>query len=131
MDEKNYRRPCRRSQKYTKSFALYVGGDEVYEKYKADALEAELKPAKSEVPSSRRCSNNTIHDPAHNPQSPRQKHRPFLLSWAMAGDRYDVHLMFTLGIDNLMTAGLFDDDRTRPALIAALEQPFAGMTRVD
>ena len=30
--------------KYTKSFALYVGGKEVYEKDKADALEAELKP---------------------------------------------------------------------------------------
>jgi hypothetical protein len=29
--------------KYTKSFTLYVGGDEVYEKSKADALEAELK----------------------------------------------------------------------------------------
>ena len=30
--------------KYTKSFALHVGGDEVYEKSKADALEAEIKP---------------------------------------------------------------------------------------
>ena len=30
--------------KYTKSFTLYVGGDEVYERSKADALEAELKP---------------------------------------------------------------------------------------
>jgi hypothetical protein len=30
--------------KYTKSFAVYVGGKEVYEKDKADALEAELKP---------------------------------------------------------------------------------------
>ena len=30
--------------KYTKSFTLYVGGDEVYERDKADALEAELKP---------------------------------------------------------------------------------------
>jgi hypothetical protein len=29
--------------KYTKSFTLCVGGDEVYEKSKADALEAELK----------------------------------------------------------------------------------------
>ena len=42
--------------KYTKSFALYVGGKEVYEKDKADALEAELKPL-VEVPSSRKCSN--------------------------------------------------------------------------
>jgi hypothetical protein len=30
--------------KYTKSFTLYVGGDEVYERSKADALEAELNP---------------------------------------------------------------------------------------
>jgi len=30
--------------KYTKSFTLYVGGDEVYERSKADALEAEVKP---------------------------------------------------------------------------------------
>src|SRR5712691_11516560 len=30
--------------KYTKSFTLYVGGDEVCERSKADALEAELKP---------------------------------------------------------------------------------------
>src|SRR5690349_4873143 len=30
--------------KYTRSFSLYVDGDEVYEKDKADALEAELKP---------------------------------------------------------------------------------------
>ena len=30
--------------KYTRSFTLYVGGDEVYERNKADALEAELKP---------------------------------------------------------------------------------------
>jgi hypothetical protein len=30
--------------KYTKSFALHVGDEEVYERSKADALEAELKP---------------------------------------------------------------------------------------
>jgi hypothetical protein len=30
--------------KYTKSFTIYVGGDEVYERSKADALEAELTP---------------------------------------------------------------------------------------
>ena len=30
--------------KYTKSFTLYVDGDEVYERAKADALEVELKP---------------------------------------------------------------------------------------
>jgi hypothetical protein len=30
--------------KYTKSFTLYVGGDEVYQRSTADALEAELKP---------------------------------------------------------------------------------------
>src|SRR5947209_10857490 len=30
--------------KHLSSFAIHVGGEEVYEKFKADALEAELKP---------------------------------------------------------------------------------------
>src|SRR6516164_10957058 len=33
-----------KNAKYTKSFTLYVGGEEVYEKRKADALEDEIKP---------------------------------------------------------------------------------------
>src|SRR5438105_14454307 len=33
-----------KKRKYRQSFALYVGGNEVYERDKANALEAELKP---------------------------------------------------------------------------------------
>ena len=54
--------------KYTNSFALYVGGDEVYAKGKADALEAELKPLLADR-SSRRCSNTTPIPPTT--RSPR------------------------------------------------------------
>jgi hypothetical protein len=57
--------------KYTKSFALYVGGDEVYEKAKADALEAELKPLVGGPIVAKMFKYDT--DPAHNPQPPRQK----------------------------------------------------------
>ena len=42
MDEETVDDPTKKA-KYTKSFALYVGGKEVYEKDKADALEAELE----------------------------------------------------------------------------------------
>jgi hypothetical protein len=42
MDEEDHRRPCKEGN--TKSFALYCEGNEVYEKDKADALEAELEP---------------------------------------------------------------------------------------
>ena len=61
--------PAKKS-KYTKSFALYVGGDEVYEKDKADALEAELKPLVGGPIVAKMFKYNT--DPAHNPQPPRQ-----------------------------------------------------------
>ena len=57
--------------KYTKSFSLYVGGDEVYEKAKADALEAELKPLVGGPILAKMFKYDT--DPAHNPQPPRQK----------------------------------------------------------
>ena len=67
MDEKNYRRPCQEGN--TKSFALYVGGDEVYEKDKADALEAELKPLVGGPIVAKMFKYDT--DPAHNPQPPR------------------------------------------------------------
>jgi hypothetical protein len=56
--------------KYTKSFALYVGGKEVYEKDKADALEAELKPLVGGPIVVKMFKYDT--DPAHNPQPPRQ-----------------------------------------------------------
>jgi hypothetical protein len=56
--------------KYTKSFTLYVGGDEVYEKDKADALEAALKPLVRGPIVEQMFRYDT--DPAHNPQPPRQ-----------------------------------------------------------
>jgi hypothetical protein len=56
--------------KYTKSFALYVGGEEVYEKDKADALEAELKALVGGPIVAQMFKYDT--DPAHNPQPPRQ-----------------------------------------------------------
>ena len=52
--------------KYTKSFALHVGGDEVYEKSKADALEAEIKPLVGGPIVAQMFRYDT--DPAHNPQ---------------------------------------------------------------
>jgi hypothetical protein len=55
--------------KYTKSFAIYVDGDEVYEKDKADALEAELKPLVGGPIVQQMFRYDT--DPAHNPQPPR------------------------------------------------------------
>jgi hypothetical protein len=56
--------------KYTKSFTLYVGGNEVYDKDKADALEAELKPLVGGRIVAKLFKYDT--DPAHNPQPPRQ-----------------------------------------------------------
>jgi hypothetical protein len=56
--------------KYTKSFSLYVGGEEVYERDKADALEAELKPLVGGPIVAEMFKYDT--DPAHNPQPPRQ-----------------------------------------------------------
>ena len=55
--------------KYTKSFALYVGGKEVYEKDKADALEAELEPLVGGSIVAEMFKYDS--DPAHNPQPPR------------------------------------------------------------
>ncbi len=57
--------------KYTKSFGLYVGGKEVYEKDKADALEAELKPLVGGPIVAEMFKYDT--DPAYNPQPPRQR----------------------------------------------------------
>ena len=62
--------PAKKS-KYTKSFALYVGGDEVYERDKADVLEAELQPLVGGPIVAKIFKYDT--DPAHNPQPPRQK----------------------------------------------------------
>jgi hypothetical protein len=54
--------------KYTKSFTLYVDGEEVYERSKADALEAELKLLVGGPIVARMFRYDT--DPAHNPQPP-------------------------------------------------------------
>src|SRR5580658_11313113 len=55
--------------KYTKSFTLYVGGDEVYERSKADALEAELKPLVGGPIVAKMFRYDT--DPAHSPYPPQ------------------------------------------------------------
>jgi len=60
-----------KKEKYLKSFTLYVGGEEVYEKDKADALEAELKPLLGGPIVAKMFRYDT--DPAHNPQPPRQR----------------------------------------------------------
>lgn len=56
--------------KYTKSFTLYVGGQEVYEKGKADALERALKPLVGGLIVAQMFRYDT--DPKHNPQPPRR-----------------------------------------------------------
>ena len=57
--------------KYTKSFSLYVGGREVYEKDEAEALEAELKPLVGGPIVAQMFKYDS--DPAHNPQPPRKQ----------------------------------------------------------
>ena len=57
--------------KYTKSFTLYVGGQEVYEKGKADALERALKPLVGGPIVAQMFRYDT--DPAHNPQPPQAR----------------------------------------------------------
>jgi hypothetical protein len=54
--------------KYQKSFTLYVDGDEVYAKDKADALEAELQPLVGGGLITRLAKHDT--NPANNPQPP-------------------------------------------------------------
>ncbi len=54
--------------KYTKSFTLYVDGDEVYAKKKADALEADLRPLIGGGLVTRMSKHDT--NPANNPQPP-------------------------------------------------------------
>jgi hypothetical protein len=54
--------------KYLKSFTLYVDGDEVYAKDKADSLEAELRPLVGGRLVTRLAKHDT--NPAHNPQPP-------------------------------------------------------------
>jgi hypothetical protein len=54
--------------KYQKSFTLYVDGDEVYAKDKADALEAELQPLVGGGLITRLAKHDT--NPDNNPQPP-------------------------------------------------------------
>jgi hypothetical protein len=57
--------------KYTKSFTLHVGGDEVYERSKADALEADLKPLVGGPIVAQMFRYDT--DPAHSPHPPQAR----------------------------------------------------------
>lgn len=56
--------------KYLKAFTLYVDGEEVYDKGKADPLEADLAP----LAASGLLETLTKHDtnPANNPQPPKK-----------------------------------------------------------
>ena len=56
--------------KYLKAFTLYVDGEEVYDKGKADPLEADLRP----LLDSGLIANLSKHDtnPANNPQPPKK-----------------------------------------------------------
>ncbi len=54
--------------KYTKSFTLYVDGDEIYAKEKADALEADLGVLVGGGLVTRMSKHDT--NPANNPQPP-------------------------------------------------------------
>lgn len=57
-----------KKEKYQKSFTLYVDGDEVYAKAKADALEADLRPLLGRGLITRLAKHDT--NPANNPQPP-------------------------------------------------------------
>mgnify|MGYP000057627534 FL=1 len=56
--------------KYVKSFTLYVGGREVYDRAAADALEAELQPLVGAGLVTRLAKHDT--NPARNPQPPER-----------------------------------------------------------
>ena len=59
--------------KYLKSFTLYVGGEEVYAKEKADALEQDLQPLVGGSLVTRMAKHDT--NPANNPQPPARYRR--------------------------------------------------------
>ena len=56
--------------KYLKWFTLYVDGDEVYAKAKADALEADLEPLVGGAAVTAMAKHDT--NPANNPQRPKR-----------------------------------------------------------
>jgi hypothetical protein len=59
--------------KYLKSFTLYIDGEEVYAKDKADALEADLQPLVGGALVTRLAKHDT--NPAKNPQPPARYRR--------------------------------------------------------
>jgi hypothetical protein len=59
-----------KKRKFLKNFTLYVGGEEVYAKERADALEAELRPLEGGPVVKRVAKYDT--NPANNPQAPAQ-----------------------------------------------------------
>ncbi len=59
--------------KYLKSFTLYVDGDEVYDREKADALERALQPLVGGSLVTRLARHDT--NPANNPQPPARYRR--------------------------------------------------------
>jgi hypothetical protein len=59
--------------KYSKAFTLHVGGNEVYAKDRADALEADLSPLVGGDIVTRLTRHDT--NPAHNPQVPERYRR--------------------------------------------------------
>jgi hypothetical protein len=61
-----------KKEKYQKSFTLYIEGDEVYAKAKADALEADLQPLVGGLVT-RLAKHDT--NPANSPQPPA-RYRP-------------------------------------------------------
>ena len=61
--------PAKRA-KYLKSFTIYVDGNEVYAKEKADAIETALQPLVGGALITRLSKHDT--DPAHNPQVPER-----------------------------------------------------------
>ena len=62
-----------KKEKYTKSFTLYVGGDEIYAGEKADALEADLRPLVDRALIARMSKRDT--NPANNPQPPARNRK--------------------------------------------------------
>ena len=60
-----------RRRNIIRSFSIYVGGREVYEKHEADALEAELKPLVGGPIVAKMFKYDS--DPANNPQPPPQQ----------------------------------------------------------
>ncbi len=56
--------------KYLKAFTLYVDGDEVYDKAKADPLEADLQPLAESGLLEKLSKHDT--NPANNPQPPKK-----------------------------------------------------------